>query len=102
MVEIEVRCCCTPTKLYGYMQVPAERARSGRRFTWEALRLAMTGAEIAAAEKIDLTPAVVVVQMELCEYIDGGERRLAFKMDGEEPPGEKLAKLMRLREFRPA
>ncbi len=43
MRELEVRCCCDPGKLLGYLQLPDDQCRPGKRLRYHVVELPPPG-----------------------------------------------------------
>lgn len=98
MVEVEVRCCCTPTKLYGWLQVPAEKVRRGRMV--QLVRCITADECRSAADADPVSFHVDTWTLSFEEFLDHGEWRIALKADGDDrTPEQKLEFLRTLREF---
>lgn len=84
---VEVRCCCQPKKLLGYVEVPEDAVRSGNTYMFPVR---------AVVEHLIPNDSLAVIKTEvvnlpIAELFTNGGRRLAFK--SEETPIETLRRI---------
>jgi hypothetical protein len=82
---LEVRCCCTPTTLYGYLPIRSD-VKAGERITYP----------------IEYGAGFGALTLEVHSFQDAHMQRcLAFKYEGDDVQ-QKLATLQKIRGFVPA
>lgn len=107
--RLEVRCCCNPQRLYGWLAIPATKRHVGARIYLEAFEKRAAGivGRVPTDEPTGPAPERIVVQLEVDELTDpernGGAPFLALKYADEDlKPAEKLRRLKMLQGFEPA
>lgn len=102
-MKYEVRCCCNPYRLYGWLHNPPARPEPGRSFT--VVLRTFTPAKLPATCD-ETTTRRESVYLEFGHvYMPGGPQYLAVKYPDEAlSPNEKMAKLRRVcgAQFEPA
>lgn len=96
MARLKVRCCCTPTKVYGTLAVPDSVLRVGMR-----VALYPRGPLSPPSRAAEPTGPVTIRTMDVHQFQDyDGRRELALKYEGDdETPEQKLAFLRTIKGF---
>ncbi len=84
MTELEVRCCCHPAKLLGWLEVPASKTRIGQEFNFHA-----ANSEIISL-KVGRYYLSAMDRLEDSLRPLGDQYGLALKSDGKEKEIQKI------------
>jgi hypothetical protein len=107
-VELEVRCCCTPTRLYGYLPVRAASVKAGALLTFQlsdggALQLPVEKFTDGSCFSKQFYDAVASGDTSRFAKLTRIARRLALKFEGDDmTPQEKVELLRKVTGFREA